>query len=117
MTKPSEGSKELSEILNDLAQYVNSVTVAGQTYGIFIGGEPVKEAEAKIQAHVKVEIRKTLERLKEQLPKEADMPAHSLRKLDRVKYVKCLTASVNYNQALTDVRSAIDNEIKELEER
>lgn len=126
MTKPSEGSKELLEILFDWHKWrdyyysdLKKQVITDDEWKV-TRDKIDDEAVARIQAHIKAEIRKTLLKIKEQLPEEATMPPESLKEKDnasRVKYAKCLTASVNYNQALTEVKSAIDNEIKELEER
>lgn len=44
-------SDELDTILNDLAQYVHDVASASKHYGVYVGGEPVKEAKTKLKNH------------------------------------------------------------------
>lgn len=52
---------ELWHILNDLAQYVHSASVVAKCHGAFVGGEPIREAKAKIEALILAHTAKAVE--------------------------------------------------------
>jgi len=102
MTKPLEGSKEVDRIIDwqiDLLVREAILQNPHEAEKLNITSEMVVDAKSKararLEAHVKAEIRKTLERLKEQA-----LSHYTDHGIDKVVAL-----------------SAIDNEIKELEER
>ncbi len=48
--KPNTTNSELDEILQNLCNEVYGHGVAAKNYGVFVGGEPMKGAKARIEA-------------------------------------------------------------------